>query len=342
MRQYLREIGYTVVAFTLAALVSPCTVVSQDLSVKKPEISIAQDWYSFESVPEGSKIVHDFKLKNSGNADLVVQKVIPSCGCTASKVQPETIPPGTEAILHVELDTSGFAGDKVKTVRILTNDVDHPSSTFTLRGNIEPSVSVDPQRISFDSLTRGSDGPSATKEFSVSIRPGSENKLGVVRSFSKSLQVRELSGDVRMKRIAVTISPDAPVGELRERILVEITGGRNRSISVPVYASITGELSVVPSSISMGLIEGTQLIERSVKFDNSGKGDVAIKEIQSDNPALSAAAVEIQKGRHYVIKVRLNPALIKRDEDFRAVVTVVTDRDPLPITVYGTVPPKME
>ena len=344
MRKYVGKIGGCLVSVCLAiaALFSLgiAAAAAQTSAIKKPHVETPQDSYSFESVSEGTKVTYDFVIKNSGSADLVIQKVIPACGCTVSRVQPETIPPGAAGTLHVELDTSGFEGEKTKLIRVLTNDPDAPSLTFSLKGRIESEVVAHPARVSFDALIKGSAAEAATREFTVSARPGCACRLGEVRTFSKLLAVRELSADARSKKIAVTVLPDAPVGELRERVLIGISGSRSRSISVPVFASIVGELSVSPSTLSMGLLVGTQPIERSVKFENLGAAEVIPTEVRCNHPALTAALVEIKRGRQYVVKVRLDPALVRGLDDFRSVVSVVTSKETLPITVYGALPPR--
>ena len=43
----------------------------------KPEVKIDQPVFTFESVPEGIHVSHEFVIKNTGNALLRIEKVLP-------------------------------------------------------------------------------------------------------------------------------------------------------------------------------------------------------------------------------------------------------------------------
>jgi hypothetical protein len=43
----------------------------------QPELKIIESTYAFETIAEGEEIIHDFTIKNTGNAPLDVLKVKP-------------------------------------------------------------------------------------------------------------------------------------------------------------------------------------------------------------------------------------------------------------------------
>ena len=49
---------------------------SQSLAQPAPIAFLSETKYEFEAVPEGSQVVHDFILKNTGSAPLHVEKVL--------------------------------------------------------------------------------------------------------------------------------------------------------------------------------------------------------------------------------------------------------------------------
>src|SRR5689334_14033362 len=85
--------------------------------VRKSAVRIDSSTFDFGKVVQGSKVTHDFVVKNTGNADLKIEQVIPTCGCTAANAADPTIKPGAETTIHVEFDTTAFTGEKIKTVR---------------------------------------------------------------------------------------------------------------------------------------------------------------------------------------------------------------------------------
>src|SRR5690606_20835593 len=129
--------------------------------------------------------------------------------------------------------------------------------------------------------------------------------------------------------------------ELRERLVVNLRGEREMSVNIPVVADISGPLKLTPGTLSFGIVEGTEPIERSVKFENSGPKPVSIKKLVSSEPALTADYAVIKDGTNYVIHVKLDPT--KVTQDLRAVVSIETDsatEGPLALNVFGVRPPK--
>jgi hypothetical protein len=48
-----------------------------EVSQGTPAIQIPESTYDFGEVPEGGEVVHDFKIKNTGKAELVIERVQP-------------------------------------------------------------------------------------------------------------------------------------------------------------------------------------------------------------------------------------------------------------------------
>jgi len=298
--------------------------------------------YSFGTVHQGEKIVRDFDLKNTGNADLQIQRVAPSCGCTAAAVTNPVIKPGETAKVHVEFDTTGFEGDKVKTVQVFTSDLDNPELTLTLKGSILPSATIDPVRLEFGEIAPGAGDQNWRKNFSVALAEGSNLSIQKVRSFSKYLSVTEVPGTApSQKTYEVILDKSVPRGPYRERVLVELSGAKPVVLNIPVTAFVRGDLRVEPSTISFGVIEGKIALERSVKFENAGTHPVVIKGISSSSAAISTEIKELKPGQLYVVRLRLDPA--KVTTDLRASVDIATDRtdeELVSLNVVGVLPPR--
>ncbi len=75
-------------------------------------------------------------MRNEGKNPLIIRKIQPSCGCTASKVDKWEIPAGDSATIEIEFNTLGREGDDLKTLTIITNDPAHPVSKIYLKGTI--------------------------------------------------------------------------------------------------------------------------------------------------------------------------------------------------------------
>jgi hypothetical protein len=297
--------------------------------------------YDFGSVSQGTKVVHEFAIKNSGTQSVTIQKLVPSCGCTAASVDSGTIEAGATNRIKVEFDTAGFSGSKTKTVEVLTSHPETPELVLTLKGEVVPGVVADPRRIEFGEISPGSDDSSWVRNLKVELKEGTDLKIQTVRSFSKHLAVTQEQTTPQGATYRVELSKDAPRGELRDRVVVEFEGGRQQSLNIPILASIRGDLRVVPSTVSFGVVDGTEPLERRVKFENSSKKRVKVQDVVPQHPGVTASFLNVQDGYRGVIVIRLDPT--KVSSDVRTTVAIRTDHEiesDLSLNVYAVLPPK--
>lgn len=334
-----RSRGLVAVFFALTAC-APFLCRADD-SLPKPKVKIDEPVFDFGTVSQGTKISHDFVIRNLGNADLNIHRIVPACGCTAATVGKDLIEPGKSDAIKVELDTSDFSGEKVKLVRVFTSDMDDPSTTLTLKGTIESDLKLEPARISFNAVTRGPALASEKRQVHVSVKPTAGLEISDVKSFSKLIKVKVLTNTKHDATFEVSLDPTAPVGELRDRLVVNLKGAKEMSVNVPVFAQIDGPLKISPGTVSFGIVEGTEPIVRSVKLDNAAGQPIQIQKVESSDPAVSSTVTAVKEGSNYVIHVQVDPTKVR--QDLRAVVTITTDSKtelPLALNVFGILPPK--
>lgn len=326
-------LGSFVCALSLALPLPVLAEVEKPL----PKLSVPQSEYRFEPVPAGSRVKHSFKIENRGDAELVIERVIPSCGCTASTASRNKIPAGQSAELNVEFDSTGFSGEKLKTVTVVTNDPHHSSVTFTLRGKVEEDVTIRPARISFDEISR-SDLEGARQEVTVTVREGSGTVITGIKNLSRNLAVEELDGSLTSRRFKVGLSSLAKEGEIRDRVIIEVSrAGRPHMLNLPVFAVVNGDYKAIPSSLSFGVIDPNVVAEREIVVKATGKAPLDILGVRSDSAALRTELEIKQPSREYVIKVKLDPRRLGAATELKATVTADLGAGALPIVVYGVV-----
>lgn len=315
----------------------------KDSVPKRSKLVIEQSVHNFGSVGQGTLVKHSFQLKNAGDAELNLQRIVPACGCTATSSSRDIIPPGGEATLDVEFDTTGFSGDKVKIVRVYTNDPDNLSSVVTLKGRVEPDVLVEPVKVNFGKVVSSSLSDGKTKEITVQAREGSEVKLGDVHSRSKHLEMTLLESTPQKKRFKLKVLPDVPIGQLRDRVVVTVSGSKQKSVHIPVFANVTGPVDINPSAVSFGVLEGASTISRSVRLENRGQSPLKILSLKSQHPAITIDKKTITPGRVYVLKVSVDPSKVVRDlrSSFEIETDEPEDAEPYRVSVYGILPPKL-
>lgn len=335
---YLSLVKYCLLFGVLVgAMVAPSTIVAQ----ARPVIALGSQLYDFGTVAQGAKVVHEFEVKNSGTADLVIQRLSPSCGCTATQLTSPVVKPGATEKVRVTFDTSGFLGDKVKTVVVASNDSENPEKTFTLKGHVVTGFSVEPSRVDFGEISPSSSQSSRQREITFSVAEGTELKITKISSLSNYLVASPVVTQENRAVVKVEILPTVPKGEFRDRIIFELDGGKRAAVNVPVNASVKGDLRLSPGTLSFGVVEGSQPLERRVQFENKGTKPVAITEISTSDAALSASMIQVQPGRQGVLVVKLDPRRVSGD--LKATVDVQTDHPSetlLSLNVFGVQPPR--
>ena len=79
--------------------------------------------YAFDTINQGDKVEHDFRIQNTGTKNLLIARAFGSCGCTVPKYPKEPIRPGAIATIHVTFNSAGKSNDQLKSVTLICNTV---------------------------------------------------------------------------------------------------------------------------------------------------------------------------------------------------------------------------
>jgi hypothetical protein len=105
-----------------------------------PKFEFESDVFEFGTISQGEKVSFSFRFKNIGDADLIINKVEGSCGCTVMKGWPKhPVKPGDFGKIDVIFDSNGKRGIQNKTISVVANT--YPSTTvLTLKGEIASPI----------------------------------------------------------------------------------------------------------------------------------------------------------------------------------------------------------
>lgn len=88
-----------------------------------PAITFEETSFDFGDIYQGDKVVHVFKLENTGTQPLIITNVQTTCGCTATEWPREPVMPGETASLKVNFDSSGKYGRQYKVINVISNAI---------------------------------------------------------------------------------------------------------------------------------------------------------------------------------------------------------------------------
>ena len=102
-----------------------------------PVIEFVDTDIEYGTINEGDTMRYRFDFKNTGDANLIITKVKPSCGCTVGNYPKEPIPPGGTGTVVVQFNSEGKPGRQEKSVAVYTNA--NPSKIrLYFRGSVVP------------------------------------------------------------------------------------------------------------------------------------------------------------------------------------------------------------
>lgn len=113
-------------------------------SAGEPRIALQTDSLDLGDVPNGEIATRDVVVRNEGDADLVVEDISTSCGCTTATLEPMQLSPGAGGVLHIAYDAGAhgpdLTGPLVRQIFVQSNDPAQPEVVVELAVNVTPPL----------------------------------------------------------------------------------------------------------------------------------------------------------------------------------------------------------
>ena len=91
-----------------------------------PRIRVEPESFDFGNALPGKTLRKEFTLRNFGDAELVIESVSTTCGCTAALAADTHVKPGGSTPLRVTLETRRYSGKVERQVLVRSNDPKTP------------------------------------------------------------------------------------------------------------------------------------------------------------------------------------------------------------------------
>jgi hypothetical protein len=107
-------------------------------AAKGPRISVEPASFDFGKAVQRKTLQKEFRLRNFGDQDLVIEQVSTTCGCTVAQGFAHQVKPGDSTSVRVSLETRDYRGRLVRSVLVRSNDPE----TKVLEIRVEATVSA--------------------------------------------------------------------------------------------------------------------------------------------------------------------------------------------------------
>ena len=114
---------------------SPLTADKNANEVSMPKIEVEKSFFDFGEMKQDESVSTEFRLKNVGDAPLLIRSAKGSCGCTVLEWPREAVGEAEDAIIKVTFNSGKKEGKQNKTVTLVTNAI--PSiKVLTIKGTV--------------------------------------------------------------------------------------------------------------------------------------------------------------------------------------------------------------
>jgi hypothetical protein len=219
--------------------------------------------HDFGTVARGSKQEFAFKFTNIYKEDIHIVGVESSCGCTSAKVTKNTLKTYEEASILATYNTRSFLGAKSATLTVTIDEPYYAEVQLTVGGYIRSDVVFEPGAVDFGSVDAGL---GAKKVISVAYAGRDDWEITDVRSGNRHYEVEleeTYRGGGRVNyNMVVRLKSDAPVGYVRDPLLIVSNDGSSKDVSLPVEGQVVSTMTVSPASLFLGVLKPGESVKK--------------------------------------------------------------------------------
>ena len=323
-----------------------CGALTANVFGEGPKMVFSEREHDFGTVWQGNGVTHIFKLKNSGEADLKIEKIEIADSFARVKAK-RIIPPEQEGEVIIAIDTGELIGDVNTSVTLHTNDPVNPNPELLMRGQVNPVIGVYPMDAVFFTLYQGQ-----TKERSLSIVNHYDQPIRITKVESTSNRFTaklETVKEGKEYKLHVRVNPDSAPGRTMEKATLVTDSIRKPKLAVGVNIFMKKEVYNFPDQVEfgvinleevrrnpsiLGLLKQTVLVKR-----REGKGKDFHVTLEHDIPFISITKEPDSGSEIYRLDVSLLPEKMVRGriESFIRVLTNDKEVPEIRIPVAGEI-----
>ncbi len=280
------------------------------LIMAQPMMKLSESEHNFGTFKEeAGKQTHDFVVTNTGNAPLVIQNIVASCGCTQPVWTKQPIPPGGNGKITANYDPANRPGQFNKTLSVYTNSKPEVV-VLVLKGEVIPrektieeiftfpvgSVRFESNHLAFTNVKKTEKKIRVMQLINISKEPvkvGFENLPAhlTVKANPETLK----PGQKGIVEGTYDATKNNGWGNVSDMIKIMLNDVVQENVYYYVSANLVEDFSsmtkedmekapvfkLASSTIDLGTIPGSTAKEVEFKFTNEGKSDLTIRHVRS-------------------------------------------------------------
>jgi hypothetical protein len=238
--------------------------------------------HDFGTVARGAKVTHRFRIKNIYKETVHIREVRTTCGCSAGKPSKRTLESLETGYIEATMNTTRFTRRKDSNLIVVFDQPSYAEVRIPVTAYIRTDVVLTPGGAEFGAVEAGKP---AERKIEVAYAGRSDWTIKEVKSDSKYVDAKVVEtsregGSVNYD-LFVSLKDNAPVGPLREQIVLVTDDANGPKVPVIVEARVEADFTVTPSVVSLGtLTPGTP---KTVNVVVRGREPFAIEKIECES-----------------------------------------------------------
>ncbi|MHB9008402.1 MAG: DUF1573 domain-containing protein [Limisphaerales bacterium] len=259
-----------------------------------PRIEFCAPVHDFGKIVGGETVRHEFVFTNRGDRLLEIASVRPDCGCTPTGKWSRQVAPGGRGVIPIEFLTASFKGPVEKTLKVTSNDPDHPATSLTVRATVWWPIEVTPDF----AMLRVVPGLDSNAPVVLRIKNHLDEplELGQPESNHRSIaaQLRTLTLG-REFELVVRAVPPLSSGNAFGRITLTTSQTNKPTLSIPAYVVPQPAVAISPSRALLPSPPLNSVVTQVVTITGHGAKPLELSEpkLNADGPALELREVEV-------------------------------------------------
>ena len=305
-----------------------------------PAIKVEPQSLDFGTLVQQEARVQTVTITNEGGAELVIDNVESTCGCTVAAPAADRLAPGASTTMEVSFNSKTFQGNQVKMVRVHTNDPAEPVLEIPVTAFVKVPLVFNPgnKMLGFGSARAAEAGSrmvnlQSTDKVALEITP--------IRVDESIFEITIKGGKTHLpwdKDILVTVRDDVPPGVIREILTFGTNVPEVPTFDLEVSGRSLADVELFPAKHNFRYVRRDQAMTRMFQLKMPEGYGLKVTEATIDLPGFQVT--EVVKSEHTgFINITIegtplpndDPRAVEAKGRMKGVLRVVTDQPELPV-----------
>ncbi len=253
--------GLLLVANAVAALVPAEPGLAQEWAARMFEVT----GHDFGTIARGAKAEFAFEVTNPYPESVRIAGVRSNCGCSAPRVDVDTIAPQQTGAVIVRINSQAFLGNQRATITVTFDKPMRAEVQLHVKVYVYRDVLIEPAAVALGTVPLGTPA-----EQTVTVRHTGRDDWRIVdvRSdnphLTATLTQSQRFGNRVTYSLRIALDALAPHGYIKDHVWLVTDDPQAETLPVPVEGHVLPSLAVSPAALFLGALQPGQTIARQI------------------------------------------------------------------------------